>query len=79
MKKQLTYIFLIFGLIPAILLTGVFVWLTTQQSIELIGGPLIWLLGALTIIGTLTYIAATKYAAIYCAITLCNRLIKIYS
>jgi len=67
MKKQLTYIFLIFGLIPAILLTGVFVWLTTQQSIELIGGPLIWLLGALTIIGTLTYIAATKYAAIYIA------------
>jgi methyl-accepting chemotaxis protein len=64
MKKQLTRIFLMFGIIPALLLTAVFVWLSFQQ---LGASLLLWSLAALVITGSITAYIGFKYAAIFVA------------
>lgn len=64
MKKQLTRIFLMFGIIPALVLGAVIVWLSTQQ---LVGSILYWSFATLIIIGLLTAFAAYKYAATFVA------------
>jgi methyl-accepting chemotaxis protein len=64
MKKQLIRIFLMFGMIPALVLGTVILWLSTQQLATSI---LYWSFAALTVIGLLTTYAAYKYAAAFVA------------
>lgn len=64
MKKQLIRIFLMFGIIPALVLGTVILWFSTQQ---LAGSIIYWSLAALIIIGLLTTYAAYKYATTFVA------------